>query len=536
MNDFYGYIRVSTKRQGEGVSPEEQRALISAYAEKRNLVISEWFEEKVTAAKTGRPEFMKMLAGLRTGKAKGVIIHKIDRSARNLRDWVDIGDLVDAGVEILFANESLDLRSRGGRLAADIQAVVAADFIRNNREEVRKGQLGRLKQGLYPFTAPLGYLNTGKGKLKEIDPVRAPLVRKAFELYDTGRFGHHSLCFELERLGLRKPSGKPLCVNAVANVLSNPFYAGIIRIRKTGATFDGAHTPLISMALYKRVRARALGRISTRRRRHAFLLSNMFRCSLCYRALIGEKQKGHVYYRCHTKSCATAGFREEELEKAVLETFPPSCLLTSSLIAKLSNALDTEMASGGTLENERRTKCRLQLDAVRARHARLVDALVDGALDKSSFDQRKAQLFEEQRLLEESLKADEPDSARVKQFILGFIELAGMAQQSYKIANTDSKRELVLKLTSNRTVARKEVSVEPYFPIARHDNHWGSPECAHYRGTNRTLQAAARTLIEWAKKELKTKTDNAGSDPTRCLRSATRGPSAGTRMLSNRRL
>jgi hypothetical protein len=38
-----------------------------------------------------------------------------------------------------FANDSLDLNTRGGRLSADIQAVVAADYIRNLREEAKKG-------------------------------------------------------------------------------------------------------------------------------------------------------------------------------------------------------------------------------------------------------------------------------------------------------------------------------------------------------------------------------------------------------------
>jgi DNA invertase Pin-like site-specific DNA recombinase len=106
-----------------------------------------------------------MLKGLRTGKAQGVVIHKIDRSARNLRDWSDLGELIDQGIEVHFANESLDLQTRGGRLSADIQAVVASDYIRNLREETKKGIRGRLRQGIYPFGAPVGYLNNGGGKL-----------------------------------------------------------------------------------------------------------------------------------------------------------------------------------------------------------------------------------------------------------------------------------------------------------------------------------------------------------------------------------
>lgn len=101
--------------------------------------------------------------GIRDGR---LVVHKIDRSARNFRDWALIGDLADSGIEIHFATETLDFGSRGGRLAADVQAVVAADYIRNLRDETKKGLQGRLKQGIYPFKAPLGYLDTGGGNPK----------------------------------------------------------------------------------------------------------------------------------------------------------------------------------------------------------------------------------------------------------------------------------------------------------------------------------------------------------------------------------
>src|SRR5437879_3701876 len=151
MKEYYGYTRVSTARQGEhGVSLEHQREAIERYAGKNSLTIARWFTEQETAAKRGRPLFGQMLKGLRAGKASGVIIHKIDRSARNLKDWSDLGELIDSGIEVHFANESLDLHSRGGRLSADIQAVVAADYIRHLRDETRQGFSGHLKQGLDP--------------------------------------------------------------------------------------------------------------------------------------------------------------------------------------------------------------------------------------------------------------------------------------------------------------------------------------------------------------------------------------------------
>src|SRR5690349_18881719 len=115
MKHFFAYIRVSTVRQGEhGSSLQEQRSAIEAYARHHELTISQWFEEKETAAKRGRRVFSQMLAALQAGQASGVIMHKIDRSARNLRDWSELNELIDCGIAVHFAHDNVDLKSRGG--------------------------------------------------------------------------------------------------------------------------------------------------------------------------------------------------------------------------------------------------------------------------------------------------------------------------------------------------------------------------------------------------------------------------------------
>ena len=96
MQQYFGYIRVSTAKQGEkGVSLQEQKDAITRYAVRFGLEISQWFEERETAAKSGRPIFTDMLRLLRQKKGRGVIIHKIDRSARNLKDWSDLRDALE---------------------------------------------------------------------------------------------------------------------------------------------------------------------------------------------------------------------------------------------------------------------------------------------------------------------------------------------------------------------------------------------------------------------------------------------------------
>jgi site-specific DNA recombinase len=74
-------------------------------------------------------------------------------------------------------------------------------------------------------------LDQGGGKPKTPDPERAPFIRLAFELYSTGQFSLHSLADKLYEQGLRNNPGKKVGVNRLAQILRNPFYIGIIRMK-----------------------------------------------------------------------------------------------------------------------------------------------------------------------------------------------------------------------------------------------------------------------------------------------------------------
>src|SRR3712207_9540007 len=59
----------------------------------------------------------------------------------------------------------------------------------------------------YPRPAPVGYLDCGKGQPKTIDPARGPLVKQAFELYGSGKWGLDALVEEMYASGLRNKRG-----------------------------------------------------------------------------------------------------------------------------------------------------------------------------------------------------------------------------------------------------------------------------------------------------------------------------------------
>lgn len=457
MKPCYGYIRVSSQKQGEGASLEAQKNAITEFASRENLEIIKWFEEKETAAKSGRRIFNDMLRELKRGRAAGLIIHRIDRSARNFLDWGRIGELSDIGIDVYFATESLDFRSRGGRLVADIQMAVAADYCRNLSIEARKGIDGRLKQGLYPFHAPLGYRNQGGGKLKALDPKRAPLIRTLFELYLTGDHSIRSLHQEMIDRGLTTRGGKPISRRTIENILQNRFYCGLTQNGRTGEVFQGKHEPLISVAEFERIKAIKEGRFTKKKTKHDHLLRKLFWCAQCDALLTPERQKGHVYYRCHTRGCVKPTAREELLDAAI-----------RSSLAQLeftAEDIETMRTKYQTWDMPRRLKeeqknLDLRLADAKDRLDRLTDFLLDGTLDREAYSRRREKLqIEIGRLQEELRNIEQRDVSQ--EDIEKFFELMKSLAGLYDLAKPPVKRGIVENCFSNRTWTGEYVELEP---------------------------------------------------------------------------
>lgn len=493
MKRCFAYVRVSTPKQKElGTSPEQQRDAIVAYAKLHGLEIVGWYQEAKTAAKAGRGQFEKLITDLRRGRAEGLILHKIDRGARNLKDWARINDLMDMGVSIHFAHDSLDMTTRGGRLAADIQAVVAADYIRNLSEETRKGFYGRLKQGLYPLPAPRGYLDHGKGNPKTIDPVTGPIVREAFRLYSTGQFGLEQLRHELARRGLRSKNGTPLSLEAVSIMLRNPFYMGLIRIYKTNELFAGVHEPLVSRNLFERVQATIDGRVFARPLSHDLLFRRIVRCAACTRTLTGERQRGHVYYRCHGRDCRGTSLSEPAIDGVVRKVLG-ELQWTDGELGDLRDIVCELLRDVRQNEQNRFALVRRDEANVATKLERLTDLLISNDIDPEAYKERRARLLHEQQNLREQLGAtDEP----FWECVLRKFEQGNVSLSSYNSAPPSGKRDILISLGSNAIAVGKNLAITTDFPFGQlrdwRKNQNGAPCSDEVRMRHRSLPRKLR--------------------------------------------
>jgi site-specific DNA recombinase len=125
-----GYVRVSTEEQSkEGVSVDSQIAKIKAYCLLYDLTLVDVVVDAGVSAKTlKRPGLTEALAALKTKKADGMVIAKLDRLSRSVKDWNHLIDLYfgeKAGKQLCSVGDQIDTRTAAGRLVLNVLMSVA---------------------------------------------------------------------------------------------------------------------------------------------------------------------------------------------------------------------------------------------------------------------------------------------------------------------------------------------------------------------------------------------------------------------------
>jgi site-specific DNA recombinase len=123
-----GYVRVSTDKQAErGISLDAQGEKIRAMALVQGVELSEIIVESGESAKSlNRPGMAKLLAMVDASKVKAVIVAKLDRLTRSVKDLCELLERFERrGVALVSVAESLDTGSAAGRLVLNIMAAVS---------------------------------------------------------------------------------------------------------------------------------------------------------------------------------------------------------------------------------------------------------------------------------------------------------------------------------------------------------------------------------------------------------------------------
>lgn len=191
MTKAVGYIRVSTEQQADhGVSLDAQQAKIRAYASLYDLELVGVVVDAGVSAKTlQRPGLQQALTMLRKGQANALLVVKLDRLTRSVKD---LGTLVEDyfssdKISLLSVADNIDTRSAAGRLVLNVLASVAqwereAIGERTTEALAHKRTKGEKTGGDVPY----GYRLTEDGKTLVVDEGEQKLLAAIREARQRG--------------------------------------------------------------------------------------------------------------------------------------------------------------------------------------------------------------------------------------------------------------------------------------------------------------------------------------------------------------
>ncbi len=340
------YARVSTEEQAkEGFSIPAQIAELQKYAKLNNFEIVEQFIDEGVSGKSikGRPQLIRLLKGAEQQKFQIVLLYKLDRLARKLRDQLEISDtLVNFNVKLVSLKENFDTSTPTGMMTFQMFGMIAELERSNIIERGKLGQEQRAREGKYNGGVVLGYNSINKELV--VNESEAIIVKKIFDYADQG-WGLKAITRRLNEAGYRSKQGKAFSTNGIKTILNNPVYIGKIRYnqvenwsekRRKGknADFimtDGIHEPIISQELWDRVHSEIQKRSYKPSRSFTpYILSGILKCPACGHGMVPARSKGgsgeqYRYYTCgqfHNKGasvCRSNMIKAEYAEQQVMD-------------------------------------------------------------------------------------------------------------------------------------------------------------------------------------------------------------------------
>ncbi len=403
---YFIYTRKSTDTEDRQVrSLADQLSELRELAKKEQLEVVDVFVEKLTAKAPGRPILAEMLERIEAGEASGILAWHPDRLARNSVDGGKIIYLVDTGVitDLKFPTFWFESTPQG-KFMLSIAFGQSKYYVDNLSENVKRGIRNKLKNGIWPQKAPIGYLNNRKTKMIGVDPDKAPLIKKAFEAYATGNYTLSGLRKTMSDLGLTGNNGQKLSISNYQYLIKNHLYYGLICFHKE--FFEGKHEPIITKKLYDTCQE-VMNRKSKPQYEGGlkpYVYRGLFKCAECGCCITAETKKGHNYLRCTKRKgpCSQKYVREEAMTTMIQEELKKVSLpddVADWLIAEV----EKEKTDDGKVSGIQIQKVNDEAIAIDSKLDKLMTAYLENALTLPEYQSAKNKLVTEKQILKDKI-------------------------------------------------------------------------------------------------------------------------------------
>ena len=453
--------RVSTEEQD---SNEAQSERLKKFAADKGFDKPKIYEIEESSSKADRKKFQAILDTIEKSKdTVHLFVDTIDRLQRSFKESVILDDMRKAGkVEIYFFRENLHLHKESNSsdlIRWDMGVMFARSYVLQLSDNVKRKFEQMLRTGKWIGQPRLGYQtiedNNGDRHFV-LDPKVAPLVRRAFELYASGKYSVKTLREQLTKDGLRTRNGKKIAPSAVNRLLRDPFYHGIMVSK--GKEYEHRYDCIVSKDLFNKCQKvlDSYRKLPFKKQAKPFVFKGLLRCKRCGCAISPELKKGkYVYYSCtnYKGMCKRVFVPEPELLEPVYE------MLESLQLPQ--NKIDYIVA-GLRKSNEAKTTYHDQaikaLDSEYMKVQKMLDNLLEMKLQDADsitpdeYAKKQKELKERQHELniqkESHTKADEDYHITASMLL----DLAKRAKSIFKSSEVAEKQQILKYLLQNSTL------------------------------------------------------------------------------------
>ena len=490
------YARKSSESdERQAASIEDQNKEIKRVIERHGLNIIDSFEEAKSAKGPGRVEFGKMMDAINLGKAQAITCWQLDRLARNPIDGGNIIWALQGGkLECIVCADKI--YTVEDILILYVEFGMAHQYINTLGKNTRRGLRSKAERGWYPCHAPMGYMmNPTKRKGEKeiiVNPEQFDAVRKIWDLVLSGQYNPWQAMQKVTKeYGLRNNKGKTYGKTTAYAMLKNPFYYGEYEYpKKSGNWYKGKHQPMIAKKEFEKVQ----GLIDSKRivnndtkLQNMFMFSGPLTCGQCGCSVIGERKiritcdckhrfsgvniqtckkckthlkdmkngklEKHFYYHCTKKKgkhlCDQRSYTPEEVESIIAKqlsqfTLPPEIVEVGlEVLAELRNS-DAELRSKSSKYIVK------EIRKIESKTDQLLELLMNGDVDKSTYTAKKESLDKEKAEFETSLAETITNEEEEKEKY--YFDFAIDAVKEFKEGVDSRKKSIFYGLGSNQSL------------------------------------------------------------------------------------
>ncbi|MBI5022699.1 MAG: recombinase family protein [Candidatus Magasanikbacteria bacterium] len=454
QHDYVIYARKSTESEDRQVlSIPAQVDELRALAGRRGVIPARVVEESMSAKEPGRPKFQELMREVQAGNLKGIFCWKLDRLARNPVDGATImwaltkkklGEIITPSR--IFSAASDDV------LLMNIEFGMARKFIDDLSENVKRGQRARVARGWIPWKPPAGYKPDRDTGTVVKDPVRFPLVRRAFDLILRGTRPSEALQALNQVWGYRTDAragreGRPLSMSRFYEILGNPFYAGLLVYNRE--VYQGRHDPMLSPPEFDQIQKILHRPGRPRPSRHEWAFTGLVRCGACGNLVSASFEKGHTgkqyaYYGCPRRhGCHQPYLQREAVEEQIAAWLDhirlPDPIAQWCLETMDQMAVDRDQEREAIHLNRERTRRSLERQLTT-----LTDLRVRNVIADAQYLERRQNLLLQQEALSQPVR-----EAGVFEPARAVVSLLNQAKNRFLAGADREKRAIVEAVCSN---------------------------------------------------------------------------------------